>query len=140
MRTCPFQTYSSYGARFVTIPKYNTNSNSNINHIEATTTWIVSASLTITDRLWHLVSKCELSCLFWNGWFLVHLATKCFKKMSRNQHSRYPYNKIEISTVLKVLKKKNIQATIWVIFLLIYMESYDLIQTNMMTLLLFNWT
>ena len=31
--TYPCQTYHSYGVRFVTISKYNTNSKSNINHI-----------------------------------------------------------------------------------------------------------
>ena len=92
-RTYPCQNYNPYGARIVTIPKYNTNSNSDINHIETMTTWIVSALLTRIDRLCHLVSEYELSWSCWHGWFLVHLATKCFKIISQNQHSRDLYKK-----------------------------------------------
>ena len=36
--------------------KYNTNYNSDINHIGTITTWVISALITGIDRLWKLVS------------------------------------------------------------------------------------
>lgn len=101
----PCQTNDIFGARFASIPKFFAKSNNEIQEADVIMTWTVSALMTRIDKLWQLVTECDLRRSRWHGWLLVHLTAKCFKNMARKQDTKDPFKKIQVSTIARLVSK-----------------------------------
>ena len=95
----PCQILNDYGARFPSIPAFN----SNVHHTELL--WTLSALLTRSETLWQLTVHLELRTSRWHGWLLIYLTKQCFPNIARRQDTKDPFKSNQVRTIPRIMEK-----------------------------------